>query len=244
MQKELITLVIPAYFEEKRIEKSIDKINSYFKKNNIDSEIIIVLDKNDAIALEILLKIQKNIKNIKIEINNGKKGKGNSIKTGILKSSGSLIFFTDADLSTPIEEITKFINVLNKGCEVAIASRYTNNSKIAVAQNKKRKLSGYLFRKLRKLLGLVKYIEDTQCGFKGFSRKAAFDLFQNQNISGFVFDVEILHLADKKGYRIKEIPVIWSDDKDSKLRLFSSCLFMFIDLLKIKAKELSGKYDK
>lgn len=243
MKKEIfLSIIIPAYYEEKRIEKAINTIEQYLSGAGLNAEIIVVVDEKDEKTTSILNLLKVKFDNIQIMVNPYQKGKGSNIKYGVQNSNGRLIFFTDTDLSTPITEIDKFIEALNNKCDIAIASRFTRNAEITVAQPMIRKFSGRIFRIMRKLLGLVTFIEDTQCGFKGFKKETALDIFSDQNIAGFTFDVEILHIARKRGYKIEEIPVRWEDDKNTKVKLYSAGINMFLDLFKIKLKDILGHY--
>lgn len=231
----MISIVIPTYKEKDRLPETIDKIEKYcaFKKYNF--EIIIIVEKSDFETKSVALNLSSRHWNISVIDNSNNKGKGGSVKSGVFTSKGDYIFFSDADLSTPIEEIEKLIIELNKGCDIVVGSRYLPESKILKPQPLFRRISGFVFRILRRII-LVRKIKDTQCGFKGFKKDVALNLFSKLSITGFAFDVEILHIAEKIGYIVKEVPVIWQNNLNSKVLPIKTSFEMLIDILKIKLK--------
>lgn len=226
----MISIVIPAYKEKERLPKTLERIENYCFSKNYDFEIIVVIENDDIETKFISLEFKNKYNNIEVIENYFSKGKGGSVKSGVLKSKGDYIFFSDADLSTPIEEIDKFIILLNKGYDIVIGSRFLKESKILKYQPLQRRIAGYIFRTLRRVL-LLKEIKDTQCGFKGFKRKPGLNIFSKLNIYGFAFDVEVLKIALKNGYSIKEIPVTWTNNPHSKVLAFKSSLEMLRDIL-------------
>jgi len=166
--------------------------------------------------------------------NGSNKGKGFSVKNGIIKSRGEYILFSDADLSTPIEELDKLFASVNNGYDIVIGSRSIKESKVMAHQPWYREIMGKTFNFFVKTL-LMKDFNDTQCGFKLFKGNIAREIAGHMSIDGFCFDVEMLYFAKIKGYNIKEEGVIWNNSPCSKVRLFHSSINMFFDLTKIMA---------
>lgn len=228
-----LSIVIPAYNEEKRIEETLEKILNYLKTKNYQYEIIVVDDGSSDNTVKVLETIAKENKNIFILKNEQNSGKGYSVRKGVLESKGDYILFSDADLSTPIEEVEKLLHWLNQGFDVTIGSRGLKESDIKIHQPFYRELMGKFFNFLVQTL-LIKGIKDTQCGFKCFKKDATKEIFKRQKIDGFGFDVEILYIAKKLNYKIKEVPVTWLNSPNSKVSPIKHSLEMFKDILKIK----------
>jgi dolichyl-phosphate beta-glucosyltransferase len=171
------------------------------------------------------------------------RGKGYAVRTGCLASKGNILLISDADLSTPIEEIEKLLPFIDAGFDVVIGSRGLPGSEIEVRQPWHREKMGKTFNLLVKLLA-IGGIKDTQCGFKLLEGAVARDLFARSLIEGFSFDVEILFLAARSGRRIKEVPIKWLDSPNSRVRLLRHPLQMMLDLFRVRAYALSGRYDR
>ncbi|MBW2983484.1 glycosyltransferase family 2 protein [Candidatus Woesearchaeota archaeon] len=234
-----ISVVIPAYNEENRIKKSIIKIIAYLENNFGKYEILVVDDGSTDSTHRTISEL--NNSNISILRNKKNKGKGHSIKKGVLSAEYELILVTDADLSTPIEELGKFIKYIKQGYDVVFGSRNLKGSKIKESQPFYRQLMGKTFPLLVNIITSLKF-KDTQCGFKLFKNQAAKEIFNRQTIDGFAFDAEILFIANNLKYRIKEAPVVWSNSKESKVSPIKDSIKMFVDILKIRLNDLSGKY--
>ena len=226
-----LSVVIPAYNEEKRIGPSLDQMISFLKRQSYAWEIIVVddgsRDKTSQICAEKLKNFHHQI--IRHEKNTGK---GAAVRNGMLKAQADFLLFSDADLSTPIEEVGKLIHKLQDGCDLAIGSRALPGSQVEVSQNIIRKTMGKTFNFIARMFAFHS-IHDSQCGFKCFKRGVAADLFQRQKLDGFSFDAEIIYLAQKQGYRISEVPVIWRNSPQSRVRMVQDSLGMLQDLLKI-----------
>lgn len=234
-----ISIVIPAYNEEKRIEESLIKIIDYCKNNFEKYEIIVIDDCSKDRTNEIVTKYEdSNLRILKNEVN---KGKGYSVKRGILEAKYPLVLFTDSDLATPIEELKGFIKYINQGYDVVIASRNMKGSDIKVKQPFYRQMMGQAFPLLVSLIALRGF-NDTQCGFKLFKTDKAKRIVQLQTFERFSFDVELLFIAKKLGYKIKEAPVVWIDKGGSKVNLIKDSSKMLLDLFKIRLNNISGKY--
>jgi len=232
-----ISIVIPAYNEEKRIESTLVKIIDYCTKNFDNYEIIVVDDGSKDKTIEIISNFD--IKLIKNEFN---VGKGRSVKRGLFEAKYNFVLFSDADLATPIEELDKMLEYTND-YDIIIASRNLEGSRKEVKQPFYRELMGKSFPFFVNLL-VLRGIKDTQCGFKLFRKDCISDIFSLQSLDRWAFDVEVLFIAQKLGYKIKEVPVVWIDKEGSKLNPVKDAYSMFRDLLKIRSNSFSGKYDK
>lgn len=233
-----LSVIFPTYNEEKRIISTLNRSISFLKQQKFESEIIVVDDCSTDKTVEVIRKY----KDIKIIENKKNMGKGFSVKRGILSSEGKYVLFSDADLSTPIEELNNFLKYI-KEYDLVIASRNLSTSKRIYDNKSIRKLLGNIFPYIVRLL-VVKGIYDTQCGFKIFRKNIANKLFSKQRINGFSFDVEILLLARKYNYQIKELPVVWKHVEGSKLSPIKDSFRMFIDILIIQFNNLFGYYKK
>jgi dolichyl-phosphate beta-glucosyltransferase len=232
-EKFFLSVIIPAYNEETRVEQTLSKIRYYLSQKDYSSEIIVVddgsCDETAGRAAEAL----KGMEHARVLSRSQNFGKGYSVKEGILQAKGKLILFSDADLSTPIEELDKFLPWIDRGFDVVIGSRALPESDIQVHQSFFRELLGKMFNVLVQIL-VMRGIKDTQCGFKLFRREAALDVFPRVKIKKFSFDVEALYLCRKLGYRIQQVPVVWRNSPQSRVRIFSSSLKMFLDLWRIR----------
>ena len=230
-----LSIIIPAYNEEKRIGVTLSKIHDFLRTKDYDYEIIIVddgsVDKTVLKAQQTILFKENKLGIIKNWIN---MGKGFSVKRGILASRGDYVLFSDADLSTPIEELDKLLNYIYEGYDIVIGSRSIKDSNVKIRQPWHREKMGKTFNFFVKLL-LVKEFNDTQCGFKLFKGDIAREIAQLLKIDGFSFDVEMLYLTKTKGYRIKDVGVRWENSSQSKVKIMASSINMFLDLFKIKA---------
>lgn len=235
-----LSVVIPAYNEKRRIGDSLTKIYTYFKKQDYDFEIVVIDDGSDDETLNLLKKYSQKIPNLIILKNESNRGKGFSVKKGVLKSRGDIILFTDADTSTPIEEIDKLISWLKNGYQIAIGSRDLPESQVEIHQRWYRELMGKTFNRIIRIILNLDYY-DTQCGFKCFRRDAALEVFQSSKVCGFSFDVEILFIAKQRGIKVKEVPVRWYNSPESKVRLIRDSSRMLWDILKIRLNGVQPK---
>lgn len=235
-----LSIVMPAYNEEKRIKDPLRKIVGYLSSKGYDWEIILVDDGSIDRTSETAVKVvdDERLRIIKNETN---RGKGYSVRTGVLASKGDLILMTDADLSTPIEELEKMLPWLENGYDIVIGSRALQRSLIEVPQPWYRSVMGRVFNFLVQKITL-KGFKDTQCGFKCFTKGAAAQIFALQRIDGFAFDVEVLLIAAKLGFKIKEVPVRWVNSPQSSVNIFTGSASMFYELLKIRFFDWRGYY--
>lgn len=227
-----LSVVIPAYNEALRLPQSLDSVLNFLRQQTYESEILVSddgsRDQTVALAKEKLSGFRHQILTTPQN-----RGKGHAVRQGMLAAEGQYILFTDADLSTPITEVPRFLQCLQAECDVAIGSRALPDSQIEVHQNILRESMGKIFNLIAQRLAF-KGIRDSQCGFKCFRKEAARRLFAEQKLDGFSFDVEIVYLAQKQGYRILELPVIWRNSPQSRVQVFSDPLKMFWDVLKIR----------
>ncbi len=233
-----LSIVIPAYNEEKRIGETFSKITDFLNKNRIQNEIILVDDGSTDKTIDIVKKFKGDIRILRNRINSGK---GYSVRRGIENAKYNLVIFTDADLSTPIEELSLMFKEIKNGNDIVIASRSLPESVIVVKQPFYRQILGRAFPFFVRLL-LIPRLKDTQCGFKLFKTNVAKRLVKFQTVCRFSFDVELLYLAKRLGYRIKEVPVTWVDKKGSKGNPFKDAFIMFGDLIRIRFNAFVGKY--
>lgn len=225
-----ISIIIPAFNEEERLGNSLQVIMDYFRDKAHETEIVVV-DDGSSDGTE---KIAREYPGVKVFPQPRNMGKGAAVRRGMLESTGSLRIFTDADLSTPIYESKKIIEKIGEGFDIAAGSRAVDYGMIRKHQPFYREFMGKTFNQIVQLL-VIKGIKDTQCGFKGFTARAAEMIFSKAKIDGFSFDVEALYLASKANLRIAEVPVEWYNDERSKVNPVWDSLNMFREILRIKS---------
>ena len=237
-----ISIVIPAYNEEQRLPSTLEAVQSYLKRRCYSfTEILVVDDGSADRTAELVERLASATPQVRLLRNPGNRGKGYSIRQGMLAARGEWILFTDADLSAPIEELDKLLDVVREGdADIAIGSRALDPSLIGAHQSWMREQAGRFFNLLMRLVtGLP--ILDTQCGFKLYKAEAARQVFARQHLDGFGFDVEDLYIARCLGLRAVEVPVRWSHAEGTRVRLTSGGE-AFLDLLRIRWNALAGKY--
>lgn len=242
MELPNISIVIPAFNEETVIVNTLEKVSEYLEGRYPSYEIIVVCDgckDNTAKLAEDASQGNRKIRVLDRKIN---KGKGFSVRQGCLEAKGNYIIFTDADLSTPIDEIERLMKWLETGFDIAIGSRAFRESDIQIHQPWYRETMGKIFNLFVQAIA-VRGIRDTQCGFKGFKRDAAIDVFQRQTIYGFGFDVELLFIAGRLEYKVKEFPVRWLNRAESRVNPFTHPLQMLSELVKIRFQGWKGAYE-
>lgn len=231
----MISIIIPAFNEERRIRSSLEKLSSFLKTREEKYETIVVDDASTDNTKKVAEDFKKKIPNLRI-IRLDKSpyaGKGLAVNTGALAARGDIVIFTDADFSTPINQIDKLLNKLKEGYDIAIGSRALDRSLVKTRQNPLRELMGRIFNILVRAL-VIRGIVDTQCGFKAFKMPPSKSLFEQEKIFDFGFDVEILYLARKNNLKIAEVPVIWFNNPVSKVHPIIDSYRMFADLIKIR----------
>jgi len=232
-----ISIIIPAYNEEKRLPATLARVRQYFDESHWDFvEIVVVNDGSSdgttAVAAQAGARVLENP---------GNRGKGFSVRHGMMKAQGEWALFSDADLSTPIEEVEKLWTALEAGgAPIAIGSRAIDRSLIGVHQPAYREAMGKVFNLMMRIITGLPF-QDTQCGFKLFEAAAGREIFGRQLLNGFGFDVEVLFIARRLGYRALEIPVRWNDVLGTKVSLWRG-LQAFGDLAEVRWNALRGKY--
>ena len=229
----MISLIFPAYNEATRIKGTIDEAVEFFNSHKLPYEIIVSADGNDG-TREIVAAMGRSNPFISVIGNTKRMGKGYGIRQAVKIARGDIIGFSDADNKTPISELENFISKLLDGYGVVIGSRGQIQSVIEHAQPWYRRYGAKGFGVFMHLVTGLWDITDTQCGFKFFSSSAAHHLFSIQQIDGYMYDVEILYLAKKAGYRIAQLPVHWRDDGDSRLELVKGNIRNFKDVLSLR----------
>lgn len=243
MPEPYLSVIIPAYNEEKKLPKTLSEIYEYLKKQSYDWEILVISDGSKDNTAKVVKDLSSQIENLKVIDNKQNNGKGYVVKQGMLAANGKYRLFTDADNSTSIDQVEKMWPEFKKGFEVVIGSRDIKGAKLAVPQPFWRIMIGNVFNLLVQIMCGLWGIPDTQCGFKGFTKKAAEDIFSKTRISRFAFDAEMLVMAKKMDYKIKEVPVYWVNDKRSSVK-FKSMVKMTIDLFQIRMNMIQGIYEK
>ncbi len=246
MSRPELSVVIPVYNEAARVGKALEGAFAYLKSKKITAEIIVVDDGSKDKTVQVVERYKRlasrnqSLKVLKHPVN---RGKGAAVQTGALAAAGKTVLYMDADNATPLEEFEGFRQELKKGTEVLLGSRAVDRKKVKVHQPIHREAMGRIFNLLVQLLA-TPGLWDTQCGFKAFSQRAAKAIFPLQTIERFGFDVELLYIARKQGFAIKEMPVHWYDSPDSRVSVFRDSARMFTDLLVIRWNDLRGRYDK
>jgi len=236
-----LSVVIPVYNEEKRIINTLGSIGNFLAKQKYASEVLIVSDGSTDRTIEVVKPFAAKISNLRIIDNKENHGKGYVTRQGMLEAKGERRVFMDADNSTSLEQVDKFLPFFEQGYDVVIGDRDLKESKIAVRQSRFKEALGDFGNFLIQSLA-VPGIEDTQCGFKVFSKKASEEIFKKMTIDRWGFDIEALALALKLGYKIKTVPVTWVNDPNSKVKL-SGYINTFVELARIKWNLMTGKYD-
>lgn len=239
MGNTYLSIIIPAHNEERRLPAAFEKINRFLVKQKYSYEVIVVENGSHDKTSEVTKDFSRRYKYIKLlEVKT--RGKGLAVKQGMLAASGEFRFICDADLSMPIEEIEKFLPPKTEGYDVIIGTREGEGAK-RIGEPWKRHMMGRIFNLIIKLTA-VRNIEDTQCGFKMFTSEAAQKLFSIQKLNGIGFDVELIFLAKKFGYKIREVPITWYFDEDSRMRLVEDSLKALLEIWQMQKTWWSGGY--
>jgi dolichyl-phosphate beta-glucosyltransferase len=235
-----LSIVIPAYNEENRLPETLEQVLAYLKKQPFPSDVIVVENGSSDGTFEVARKFAEQHANLYV-IKNDQRGKGLAIQRGVKEAKGEYVLLCDADLSMPVEEISKFLPPQLNNVDIAIASREAPG---AVRYNEPyyRHFTGRVFNTLIHLL-VLPGLQDTQCGFKCIRAEVARDIFPYQTLTGWAFDVELLYIARHHGYQVVEIPIDWYFNADSKISVLRDSLRMFLDLLLIRRNARRGLYD-
>ena len=239
-----LSIIIPAYNEEKRITKTLQEIDKYTKQQNYEYEILVVSDGSKDKTAEIVKQMESQIKGLRLIDNKENHGKGFVVKQGLLEAKGEVRLFTDADNSTSIDQVEKMWQELENGYDVVIGSRDIKGAVLEPAQPWYRRILGNVFNLFVQIVLGLWGIRDTQCGFKALTKKAVENIIPKCKIDRWAFDPEILVLAKRQGFKIKEVPVHWINQIDSKVKLFgsNSMITMLREILQIKWWLISKKY--
>jgi dolichyl-phosphate beta-glucosyltransferase len=229
-----LSLVIPAYNESDLIEGTLEAVAEFLKARDLDAEVLLVDDGSSDGTADLSAQVMSRLgmpgRVIAVKPN---AGKANAVRTGILAATGDLILFSDADLSTPLEEFDKLKQAIAGGADIAIASRAVPGAKLEPPQPWLREHLGRFFASVRRTIVLPR-LADTQCGFKLFKGEVARKIFPMQTMTSWAFDAEVLFIADRLGYRIVEIPVLWHNRRESKVRVLRDAWKVFRDLVTVR----------
>lgn len=234
-----VSIVIPAYNEERRLPRTLDELRRFGAGYGGPFEILVVDDGSADDTAGVVRRATETLDGLRV-LKRAHAGKGAAVRAGMLAARHAYCILCDADLSMPVEQLDRFIAVLDDGYDIAVGSRELPESR-RYDEPARRHLMGRVFNLLVRMLA-VPGLDDTQCGFKGFRRPAARDLFARQRLDGFSFDAEVLFLARRRGYRFKEVPIDWYFDADSRVRAVSDTIHMTLDLLRIRYYHLRGGY--
>lgn len=235
-----LSVVIPAHNEERRIGPTLRRVMDYLSQQPYSAEVIVVDDVSSDGTSRAAQEFTGGALPVVLIRREGKNGKGAAVACGMLSASGRRRLFSDADLSTPIEETEKLLAAMDEGCDIAIASRMAPGAQ--VDRPFARELCARGFNLLVRMLA-VRGIRDSQCGFKAFTAEAAVDLFPRLTITSWAFDAELLFLARKRGWTVREVPVRWVYSKESKMRPVRDTLTMTRDLLRVRWQAIRRVYD-
>jgi dolichyl-phosphate beta-glucosyltransferase len=238
-----LSVIIPAFNEATRLPATLAALLEFLDRDARHAEVIVVDDgsRDDTSAqVRSFESLDSRVRLIRLPQN---RGKGYAVRTGVVNAAGSLILFADADGATPFEELARLEAQLRNGARIAIGSRGVRDAATRVHARLYRRVLGRLFHAVVRMFA-VHGIADTQCGFKLFDAEAAYDLFSRMRMAGFSFDVEVLLMAMRSGYRVAEVPVNWTHQPGSKVRVLRDGLLMARDVLRIRANALAGAYDE
>lgn len=233
-----LSIVIPAYNEARRLPASLERILAYYADRDELLEIVVSDDGSTDGTPDVVREFAAGHPQVRLLEHGRNRGKGAAVRDGMFAARGDVILFSDADLATPIEEMEKFWPHLEAGAHVVIASRALPGAEVVKYQPWYRKASGPILRFFLHFFGIAG-IRDTQCGFKAFRREVVEPIFSRQTIEDFGFDLEILYLAHRLGYRIVEVPVRWIDNEDTRVRFFRDSLRILRDMILIRFKRYS-----
>lgn len=239
----MLSLVVPVYNEEKRFELPLPRVVQYLQEHFPKHEVIYVDDGSSDQTYRRILETAKKNPSIRVVQNARNMGKGEAVRHGFSEAHGDVLVFSDADFSSPVEEIDHLWKVMQEGFDVAIGSRGLPQSNVEVHQAWTRELMGKTFNAIIRTFLPIR-IHDTQCGFKMFRRSAADIIVPRMTIHGFAFDVEMLVIAQIAGLKIAEVPVTWRNVLDSRVHPIRNSLEMLRDVLKIRGLLKDGKYRK
>lgn len=237
-----LSIVIPSYNEELRLPETLERIAAYLPSLGGETEILVVDDGSDDRTREVAESFRQKLPSLRVISNGENRGKGYSVRHGMLAARGRSVLFSDADLSAPIEEAPKLLEAL-KTFDVAIGSRALDRSLITVRESRFREFAGIIFNSIVRAILRLPFV-DTQCGFKAFRRESCQVLFQQQRIERFGFDPELLYLARHHGLLTVEIPVRWGHSHATKVNMLRDSIQMFVDVFTIRWNAVRGRYPR
>lgn len=236
------SIVIPAYNESARLGATLEKVLTFVHAQGWSAEVIVVNDGSRDTTAEIVRAFTAKDPIVRLVENPGNRGKGYSVRNGMLHAKGKIVLFSDADLSSPIEEATKLFRALAAGADIAIGSRWLRAETQTQRQPLHRQIFGRIFNLLLRITLGLKF-KDTQCGFKAFKQAAVHAIFPNQKIERWGFDPEVLFLARTAGFKVSEVPVLWGHSGGTRIHPIIDGSKMFIEMLRIRWYSVTGKYD-
>jgi dolichyl-phosphate beta-glucosyltransferase len=241
MSEVKLSVVIPSYNEEKRLPETLRAMHAYLKKQKYSYEILVVSDGSKDDTVKVAKAMSRKIPGVRVIEEKQNHGKGYAVRMGMLAAKGDYRVFLDADNSTSIDHVEKMWPEFENESEVVIGSRDMKGAIRTVRQSWFREKLGDIFNLIVQIMSGLWGLWDTQCGCKGFSAEAAQKIFEKTTINRWAFDVEVLVIAKKLGYKIKEIPVRWENDADSRVKL-SGMIKMLLEILQISVNNFTGKY--
>ena len=236
-----LSVIVPAYNEEQRLPHSLRRIVGYLGKQEYTSEVIVVDDGSEDGTAQVVEEMMAELPILSL-LRTEHRGKGHAVKTGMLAGQGEYLFICDADLSMPIEELYKFLPPALEGYDVAIASREVAGAR-RYDEPSYRHFMGRVFNWIVRLFA-VRGFQDTQCGFKCFKGEAGQEVFAYQIMDGWGFDVEVLFIAQKRGYKVVEVPIDWYYSANSRIHPLRDSIGMFREVIKIRLNDWKGRYRK
>lgn len=237
-----LSIIIPSFNEEQRLPASMEKIACYIQNQRPNSEVIVVDDGSTDRTSSVAESYRGKIPHLRVLSNGTNRGKGFSVRHGSLEAHGNIILFTDADLSSPIEEVERLFAALGTH-DVAIGSRAVDRNLIEVRESLFREIAGIVFNKIVRIILRLPFL-DTQCGFKAFRRECCRIIFQQQTIERFGFDPELLYLARHHGLSIVEVPVRWAHSPATRVSMLRDSVLMFLEVIMIRWNAVLGRYPK
>ena len=238
----LLTIVVPAYNEAERLRRTLPKILAWLAQHSVGGRVLVVDDGSTDGTGDAVRKQMPAHLNLDIITLPRQSGKGAAVRAGMLAAPTEVVGFMDADLSTDLRHVRDAVAAIQDGADVLIGSRALGQSETVVRQPAYRRVGARIFRELARQVGGLPDTRDSQCGFKFFRGSVAHDLFGSTVVDRWMFDLEVLRLARHRGYTVAQLPVEWTNDPDSRLRLTVDTLRMLRDLARIRWRFLTGRY--
>lgn len=240
LSKPFLSIIIPAHNEVERLPPSLEKIHAFLSAQDYEAEVLVVENGSSDDTLEVARRYMKQMPYLRV-LHLEARGKGLAARHGMMAADGEYRFLCDTDLSMPIEQINRFIPPQLTSVDVAIASREAAGAK-RYGEPVYRHLIGRIFNALVRLM-VLPGVQDTQCGFKCFREEVAKAVFPLQTLNSMSFDTEVLFIAHKLGYQVREVPIDWHFNPGSRVRLIQDSMRMGLDLMKIRRNAAQGRYD-